>query len=94
MEEQEIQAEVERRMQEQRLEAINKGAVLISIGIKILSQRVLVFFSVMCILFLFSWVMAAPDVLRVVAATLASIAIWFVAKVDMKDIRNEQELEQ
>jgi hypothetical protein len=83
-----VQQEVEKRMIDQKLQAINQGAILLNTAIKVLGQRSLIFFSVLCILFLFSWVMAAPDVIRVVAATIASISIWFISKVDIKDIKN------
>jgi len=87
---QEMALEAERRLREQQTQQLNLMGQVINLGIKLLSEKSLVFFAVFCVLFLFGWVMAAPDVLRVISASLASVGIWFIVKVDCKGTDHEK----
>jgi len=82
---QEMALEAERKLREQQIATLSRGADMMSTALRVLSHRSMVFFALFCVLFLFSWVMFSPNILRVVGASLASVAIWFIVKFEWKE---------
>ena len=84
LKEAELSLEAERRLRDQQLQTINQAALVVNMALKALSNKSLIFFSLLGIFFLFAWVMVSPDLIRLVSAVCASVTACVITKLDWK----------